>query len=132
MRARLSGNILLISSQIAVGRLKRRSRGNWLPPILYATNGLEVRWNNDQETPHAVGRGYVYREVLDHVIILNERHLRRVLPSYLRCGRRWQTPLALLMGCPHPRPIQRLGVGKVMAVLEVGGLHHHDERRAAS
>jgi hypothetical protein len=31
-----------------------------------------------------VGKGYLYREVLDHVIILNERHLWRVLQSYLR------------------------------------------------
>ena len=32
---------------------------------------------------------------------------------------------------PHPRPVQRLGVGKVIAVPEVGGLYHHYERRAA-
>jgi putative transposase len=79
-----------------------------------------------------VGRGYVYREVLDHVIILNERHLRRVLQSYLRYYYQWQTHLSLMMDCPHPRPTQRLGVGRVIAVPEVGGLHHHDERRAAS
>jgi len=78
-----------------------------------------------------VGRGYVYREVLDHVIILNKRHLRRVLQSYLR----YYSPMANASftddGLPPPTPIQRLGVGKLMAVPEVGGLHHHDERRAA-
>jgi hypothetical protein len=39
-----------------------------------------------------------------------------------------------MMDCPHPRPTQWLGVGRVIAVPEVGGLHHHYdyERRAAS
>jgi putative transposase len=76
--------------------------------------------------------GSIRREVLDHVIILNERHLRRVLQSYFRYYRRWRTHLSLMMDCPHPRPIQPPEVGKVMAVPEVGGLHHHYERRAAS
>jgi putative transposase len=76
--------------------------------------------------------GSIRREVLDHVIILNERHLRFVLQSYLRYYHQWRTHLSLMMDCPYPRPIQRLGMGKVMAVPEVGGLHHHYERRAAS
>jgi putative transposase len=80
-----------------------------------------------------VGKGYLYREVLDHVIIRNERHLRRVPQSYLRYYHRWRTHLSQMTGCPHPRLTQRLGAG-VIAVPEVGGLHHHydDERRAAS
>jgi hypothetical protein len=79
-----------------------------------------VRCNNDQEIPHIVGRGYVYQEVLDHVIILKELHPRRAPQSYLRYDHRRQMHLSLMMDCPHPRPIQRLGVGKVMAVPEVG------------
>jgi len=72
----------------------------------------------------------IRREVLEHVIILNEQHLRCVLPSYLRYNHRWRTHLSLILECPHLCPIQR--VGQVMAVPEVGGLHHHYERRAAS
>jgi putative transposase len=75
--------------------------------------------------------GSIRREVLDHVIILNERHLRRVLQAYLGYYHQWRTHLSLMMDCPHPRPTQPLGGGKVIAVPEVGGLHHHYERRAA-
>jgi hypothetical protein len=35
------------------------------------------------------------------------------------------------MDCPRPRLIQRREVGLIREVPEVGGLHHHDERRAA-
>jgi hypothetical protein len=47
---------------------------------------------------------------------------------YYHCFR---THLSLTMDCPEPRPIQPQGSGKVVAVPEVGGLHHHDERQAA-
>jgi putative transposase len=76
--------------------------------------------------------GSIRREVLDHMIILNERHLRRVLHAYLGYYHRWRTHLSLTMDCPHPRPVQSPEVGKVMAVPEVGGLHHHYEHRVAS
>jgi putative transposase len=76
--------------------------------------------------------GSIRRDVLDHVIILNERHLRRVLQSYLRYYHGWRTHLSLMMDCPYPGPIRRVGMGKVMAVPEVTGLHHHYERRAVS
>jgi hypothetical protein len=35
------------------------------------------------------------------------------------------------MDCPEPQPIQPPESGKVIAVPEVGGLHHHYERQAA-
>jgi hypothetical protein len=38
---------------------------------------------------------------------------------------------ALNMDCPVPRLVQRLEVGSIREVPEVGGLHHHDERQAA-
>jgi putative transposase len=79
-----------------------------------------------------VGKAYLYREVLDHVIVLNARHLRRVLQSYLRYYRRWRTHLPLMTDCPHVHLTQQLGVGRITAVPEVGGLHHHDGRRAAT
>jgi hypothetical protein len=65
------------------------------------------------------------------VILAHERHPRRVLQSYLGYYHQWRTHLSLMMDCPHPRPVQPLEVGKVMAVSEVGGLQHHDERRTA-
>jgi putative transposase len=83
---------------------------------------------------HIVGKRYLYREVLDHAIILNERHLWHILQSYLRYYSRWRTHLSLMTDCPHAHLTQQLGRGKLMAVPEVGGLHHHYgyERAAAS
>jgi putative transposase len=75
--------------------------------------------------------GSIRRECLDHVIVLHERHLRRLLTGYFHYYHRWRTHRALDMDCPVPRPVQRPEVGLIHEVPEVGGLHHHYERRAA-
>jgi putative transposase len=75
--------------------------------------------------------GSIRRECLDQVIVLHERHLQRILPGYFAYYHSWRTHLSLGMDCPKPRPIQPPGHGQVIAVPEVGGLHHHYERVAA-
>ena len=75
--------------------------------------------------------GSIRRECLDHVIVLHERHLRRLLTEYFDYYHHWRTHRALAMDCPRPRPVQPPKVGPVWEVPEVGGLHHHYERRAA-
>jgi transposase InsO family protein len=75
--------------------------------------------------------GSIRREVLDHVIVLNDRHLRRVLTAYVSYYHRFRTHLSLDMDCPQPRAVEPPEVGKVRALPEVGGLHHHYERQAA-
>lgn len=75
--------------------------------------------------------GSIRRECLDHVIVLHERHLRRLLTRYFQYYHHWRTHRALDMDCPLPRPVQRPEVGLIREVPEVGGLHHHYERRAA-
>jgi putative transposase len=75
--------------------------------------------------------GSIRRECLDHVMVLSERHLHRILTSYLAYYHHWRTHLSLEMDCPEPRPIQPSTLGPVRAVPEVGGLHHHYERWAA-
>jgi putative transposase len=75
--------------------------------------------------------GSIRRECLDHVIVLHERHLRRLLTGYFQYYHHWRTHRALDMDCPMPRPTQGPEVGPIMEAPEVGGLHHHDERRAA-
>jgi putative transposase len=65
------------------------------------------------------------RECLDHVIVLDERHLRRLLTEYFRYYHHWRTHRALAMDCPLPRLVQRPEVGLIREVSEVGGLHHH-------
>jgi transposase InsO family protein len=75
--------------------------------------------------------GSIRRDVLAHVIVLNEQHLRRVLTAYISYYLRFRTHLSLDMDCPQPRAVEPPEVGKVRALPEVGGLHHHYERQAA-
>jgi len=75
--------------------------------------------------------GSIRREGLDHVMILNEQHLKRVLKSYFDYDHAYRTHRALDMDAPIPRPVQPPEVGPAWEVPEVGGLHHHYERRVA-
>jgi transposase InsO family protein len=75
--------------------------------------------------------GSVRRECLDHVIIFDEHHLRRVLSSYVRYYNKTRTHLSLGKDCPESRPIHPPAAGKIIAFPEVGSLHHRYERRAA-
>jgi putative transposase len=75
--------------------------------------------------------GSIRRECLDHVVIFTERHLRRVLSSYVDYYQRTRTHLSLNKDCPDPRPIQPRRIGSVVAIPQVGGLHHRYERLAA-
>jgi len=75
--------------------------------------------------------GSIRRECLDHVIIFNEKHLRRVLREYFRYYAESRTHLGLDKDCPVPRPVERPEMGNVVAIPQVGGLHHRYTRRAA-
>ena len=75
--------------------------------------------------------GSLRHEILDHVIVLNEEHLRRILASYLDYYHKHRTHLGLDKDCPEPRPVQERNDGKVTAFPQVGGLHHRYERKAA-
>jgi putative transposase len=68
---------------------------------------------------------------LNHVIILGESHLRRILTRYFRYYHKYRTHLSLAKDAPESRAIQGLGLGDVIEIPEVGGLHHHYERHAA-
>jgi putative transposase len=75
--------------------------------------------------------GSIRRDCLDHVIVLHERHLQRILASYFFYYHAWRTHLALAMDCPKTRPVAPPEAGRVIAIPEVGGRHHHYERQAA-
>jgi transposase InsO family protein len=60
--------------------------------------------------------GSIRRECLDHIVIFNERHLRRVLSSYVDYYQRTRTHLSLDKDCPDLRPIQPTRIGKVVAI----------------
>ena len=75
--------------------------------------------------------GSVRRECLDHSIILNERHLRRILGSYLDYYHGSRTHLSIGKDTPDGRPVQPAGSGTVVSLPKVGGRHHRYERLAA-
>ena len=75
--------------------------------------------------------GSIRRECLDHLIAFNETSLRRILRSYVEYYHRSRTHLALGKDLPEPRSIQLAKIGRVVALPQVGGLHHRYERRAA-
>jgi len=75
--------------------------------------------------------GSIRRECLDHVIVFQESSLRRTLKSYFEYYHRSRTHLSLGKDTPEPREIQVPEKGAVVAVPQVGGLHHRYERRAA-
>ena len=75
--------------------------------------------------------GSIRRECLDHVIVMNEAGLRRVLASYVAYYMRSRTHLSLAKDSPVPRLVQARSVGAIVVTSEVGGLHHRYDRVAA-
>ena len=76
--------------------------------------------------------GAVRRECLDHVIVCSKTALRRTLQAYTAYYLRSRTHLALAKDAPVTRPVVDPAEGAIVAVPQVGGLHHRYERRAAS
>jgi putative transposase len=75
--------------------------------------------------------GSARRECLDHVIVFNEAGLQRLMTGYCSYHERSRTHLALDKDTPIPRPVTLPGDGAVVAIPEVGALHHRYERRVA-
>ena len=99
----------LVSTVKAMGRQPIRTayRSPW-------QNGIAERWV-----------GSVRRELLDRVIMLNRRHLRRLLNDYVRYCHDDKTHLGLAKDTPESRvstllPSQR----NIISLPRLGGLHH--------
>jgi len=75
--------------------------------------------------------GSIRRDCLNHVIVINAKHLRRILKGYFRYYHEARTHLALDKDAPVSRPIQLNGGERIVAIPQVGGLHHQYERRVA-
>jgi transposase InsO family protein len=67
--------------------------------------------------------GSIRRECLDHVIVVGEEHLRRILKSYADYYNSVRTHRSLHKDAPISRPIQQTGTIRSHPLL--GGLHHH-------
>jgi putative transposase len=75
--------------------------------------------------------GTIRRECLNHVIVLNESHLKRILGDYLDYYHVSRPHQALDDNAPLPREVEPPERGRVVAQPMVGGLHHRYFRRAA-
>ena len=75
--------------------------------------------------------GSIRRECLDHVIVLGEEHLQRILAAYLRYYHESRPHLSLDRNSPVPREAEPPSKGMVIAISKVGGLHHRYTRAAA-
>jgi hypothetical protein len=68
--------------------------------------------------------GSIRRECLNHVLVLGERHLRRILTRYVVYYHQARTHLALDTDTPDVRPIELPETGRILQMPEVGGLRH--------
>ena len=75
--------------------------------------------------------GTIRRECLDHVIVFNQASLYRHVKSFLVYYHESRTHLSLVKDAPEPRPVHAPERGTVVAIPQVGGLHHRYERRTA-
>ena len=96
--------------------------------IKEATSAPRSPWQN----PHAERAiGSLRRECLDHMIILGERHLKRILSSYVGYYHCARTHLSLEKDAPEGRVVHPIEKGRVVELKRVGGLHHLYARMAA-
>jgi len=75
--------------------------------------------------------GSIRRECLDHMIVLNASHQRRILTMYGRYYHRSRTHLGRDKNAPDPRRVSPPSAGPIIVIPEVGGLHRRYERQAA-
>jgi transposase InsO family protein len=81
-------------------------------------NGIAERWVESCR-----------RDLLDHIIAVNERHLKRLLSEYICYYHEDRTHLGLGKGTPAGR-ICSVGSGGVLSHERLGGLHHRYNRAA--
>ena len=73
--------------------------------------------------------GSCRRDLLDQIVALNERHLKRLLSEYVRYHHEDRTHLGLEKGTPEGR-IRSAASGRVLSQERLGGLHHRYNRAA--
>jgi len=111
--------------QVYGEQFRRRVKGMRIDEVLAAPHSP---WQN----PFAERLiGSIWRECLNRVLVLGERHLRRILTRYFAYYHQARTHLALDKDALDLRPIELPAADKIVEVPEVGGLHHRYLRQAA-
>src|SRR5215472_21492 len=106
--SKFSRNVVSFAKGLGSKPVRTAFRSPW-------QNGIAERWV-----------GSCRRDLLDHVIVLHERHLKRLLREYLRYYHEDRTHLGLAKDTPQGRPIAvtlRQG-GRIQSAPRIGGLHH--------
>src|ERR1700675_689330 len=96
---------------LRVNPLRTSSESPW-------QNGVAERWV-----------GSCRRDLLDHIIAVDERHLKRRLSEYIRYYHEDRTHLGLGKGTPDGRT-RTIASGHVLSHVRLGGLHHRYDRAA--
>ena len=73
--------------------------------------------------------GSIRREFLDHLIVMNEDHLRRLLKEYFHYYNNQRTHLGLNKDSPESRPVHV--IGNIDKIPVANGLHNYYFRKAA-
>ncbi len=126
-RAELAGENLALRQQLAVlERTMKRQRIKNMG-IEQVVTAPRSPWQNP-----FVERliGSTRHECLNHVIVLNERHLRRTLTDYFHYYHRVRPHLSLDRNSRFARDVEPPVRGKVIVIPQVGGLHHRYRRAA--
>ena len=74
--------------------------------------------------------GSIRRECLDHMIVLDERHLYRIMKEYVGYYNESRSHRSLDGNSPVPRQVEPPEPGKVVSFPSLGGLHHRYSRAA--
>ena len=114
--SKFSAEVIRTIESMGIEPVKTSFRSPW-------QNGVAERWVSS-----------VRSEMLDHVIVLNEEHLRRLMSQYVAYYQHDRTHLGLEKDSPIPREVMnkpREG-GTAVSLPRVGGLHHRYEWRKAA
>src|SRR6516162_2254179 len=88
-------------------------------------------FSDHDEVGRVAQRDLCDRVGFDDLQVFNARSLRRILASYFTYYHRARTHLSLGKDSPEPRLIEPREMGRVVALPQVGGLHHRYQRSAA-
>ena len=106
--AKFSGDVVSTAIDLGSAPVRTAFRSPW-------QNGVAERWV-----------GSCRRDLLNHVIVLNERHLKRLMAEYVRYYHEDRTHLGLAKDTPTGRPVAVPSVvgTKIQSLPRLGGLHH--------
>ena len=121
----------VIHDNDAIFSLKVRTSMRDSFQLISTRTGRQAPWQNAYAERFV---GILRRELLDHVIVLSDDHLRRLLREYVDYYHRDRCHLGLDLDSPEHRPVESRASpdDELVAHPRVGGLHHrYSWRRAA-